>query len=200
MESQGEFHYGTGAITRAVLASRLESPNAVTLFDTSFGYLRIGSGSVSIEGSCSLPTGAALVQGDRDGPSLPSVVIHSGATWGNGATFTVHDGRAILYSMPTSLDDESVRINGGELVIRGGTCDHLYVNGGVLRHLGGTIADGYLLAGFWDGTAGAEDRTLTTLYQFGGESDFRGSGDAGKPGTFVYLGGDSSLPEESYSL
>jgi hypothetical protein len=201
MESSGdEFWHGNSNITRSIIYPRSTGANAVN-FSAGLGNMRVVSGQVNIAATCTMGA-LTVLQPSPDGAFIgPEVVIAAGVTWGGGTKLIVHGGRAQLYSGPTgAITDDLVEVCGGEVWVRGATIDNVFVNGGVLRHDDGTITLGVLSEGMWDSTQSADARTLTQLYQFGGVSDFRNSAGQGKPGTFIYLGGETSLPQESYSL
>ena len=199
--SSEEVWFGSAAIVRAKIAPRSVGANAVNFVGSSLGHMRCVTGQINIGATCTM--GALLVlQPSPEGAFIgPEVIVTSGATWSTGQRAIVHGGRLQLYCGPTgALTDDFVQVAGGEIWMRAGTIDNVYVSGGTFRHDAGTVTAATLTEGRWDATRGAEARTLTTLYQLGGESDFRNSAAEGKPGTFVYLGGETSLPEDSYAI
>lgn len=199
VESSGaELWFGTGSISRAIIYPRSTGANAVNFVASDLGYIRCVSGQISIDASCTMGS-MLILQPSPEGAFIgPEVIVASGVTWSANQKAQVCGGRLQLYDGPNGTTDDWVKVTGGELWIRGGTTDNVLVDGGICRHDAGTVTEAHLSDGFWDGTRSGESRTLTTLYQYGGESDFTNA--AGyKPGTFIWLGGKTTLPQQSYT-
>lgn len=200
-ESSGaEAWIGSASIVRGIIHPRSTQANAIQFVGTGLGQMRFVSGRITLDAACTLGSFMAMEAAGDPVFIGPDVTIPAGITWGNSERLIVNTGRALLSSGPNGINNGLIEVNGGEVHILDGTVDSLFVNGGICRHIGGTVSEAFLTNGIWDSSEGADDRTLTTFYQAGGESTFVSSAGVGKPGTFIYLGGKTNLPPESYTL
>jgi hypothetical protein len=198
--SSQEAWFGSASITRCKFNPRGTGANAAQFVGSGLGIMRFVSGRVNLDTTVSMGDLTVLEAANDPVMIGPEVIIASGVAWGANQRLIINTGRVQLYAGPNGTTDEFIEVGGGELWLRGGTIDHLFVNGGAVLHDAGTVTNAYLMNGIWDATGGADDRTLTNLYQCGGISDFRNCAGVGKPTTFDYLGGETTLPEESYTL